>query len=289
MTIEPLFNISVEHGEGPVWDERNNNLYWVDLLAGTIYQGNIKTGQLSKKNVRQPLGSIALRESGGIVLAAHEGFGFTDMNEDAVIELFNNPQPFFPETRFNDGKVDPLGNFVAGTMTFAGDKPIGSLFLLKPDRSVKCIEKDLLLSNGVDWSPDGTTCYLADTNAHCIYAYHYDIKNGGISNRKKFIEFKDNEWPDGLCVDAGGNLWVAMWAGSSIMKFNVNGQLTDTIKLPVTHPTSCCFGGNDLSILFITTSKLVLSANQKSQQPWAGMILSIKTNSKGMIMRRYKG
>lgn len=289
MMVQPLFDISIEHGEGPVWDIATNKLYWVDLMIGDIYSGDIMTGKICKKSISQPLGSVALREKGGILVAAHQGFGFTDLKEDTQVDFFNNPQPAYPETRFNDGKVDPLGNFVAGTMTFDGKKDIGNVFLLKPDKNVICLENNLLLSNGIDWSPDGTKCYLADTNAHVVYSYDYIMDNGTLSNRKNFIDFNGDEWPDGLCVDTEGNLWIAMWGGSCIIKFDKNGKKIKAIELPVTHPTSCCFGGDDLSTLFITTSKLVLSDAERTTQPLAGKILTMQTGSKGQMMGKFKG
>lgn len=289
MTVQPVFDIGIEHGEGPLWDVATNSLYWVDLLVGDIYCGDIATGKVSKKSIGQPLGVIALRQNGGIVVAAYQGFGFTDMKEDTAVDFFNNPQPAYPETRFNDGKVDPLGNFVAGTMTFDGIKPIGNLFSLHTNKETICLESNLLLSNGIDWSPDGTKCYLADTNAHVVYSYDYHINNGTLSNRKNFIDFTGDECPDGLCVDTEGNLWIAMWGGSCINQFDKNGTKIKTIELPVTHPTSCCFGGNDLSTLFITTSRLPLSNKQKEEQLFAGKILSLQVNNKGQIMRRFKG
>jgi len=289
MEVQPIFDINIEHGEGPLWDVATSTFYWVDLLAGDIYYGNIATEKVAKKSIGQPLGTIALRENGGIVVAAHQGFGFTDITEGTPVTFFNNPQPAYPETRFNDGKVDPLGNFVAGTMTFDGLKPIGNLFSLNGNKKSICLESNLLLSNGMDWSPDGTKCYLADTNAHVVYSYDYHSNNGTLSNKKYFIDFNANQWPDGLCVDTEGNLWIAMWGGSCIILFDSNGNKMKTIKVPVSYPTSCCFGGDDLSTLFITTSKLVLSNKQKEEQLLAGKMLCVQTENKGQIMRRFKG
>lgn len=289
MIASPVFDISVQHGEGPLWDSVTNSFYWVDLVVGDIYCGNSATGKVDKKSIGQPVGVMALRQSEGIVVAAHQGFGFTDMKENTPVKFFNNPQPAYPETRFNDGKVDPLGNFVAGTMTFDGMKPIGNLFSLNSNKETICLESNLLLSNGIDWSPDGTKCYLADTNAHVIYSYDYNINNGTLSNRKNFIDFNHDEWPDGLCIDTEGNLWIAMWGGSCIIKFDKNGKKLKAIELPVSHPTSCCFGGDDLSMLFITTSKLPLSNTQKEEQLLAGKVLCMQTENKGQIMRRFKG
>ena len=287
--IETVFDVILKHGEGPVWDVANNRLYWVDLFAGDIYSGDPTTGKFEKKNLGQPVGVVALRENGGFVFAAHEGFGFTDISPDSPVTFFSNPQPYFPLTRFNDGKVDPLGNFVAGTMTFNGMKPFGNLFQLGPDQMVQGIERSLMLSNGMDWSPCGTIFYLADTNNRVVYAYDYNLADGSISNRKNFIEFDEHEFPDGLCVDEAGNLWIAIWGGGMILQFDNCGKRCNKIELPVTHPTSCWFGGEGLSTLFITSSQHSLTDMQKQQQPLAGKIFTIQPDCKGQAMRRYAG
>ncbi len=287
MIIGTPFDLTIDHGEGPVWDVITHRLYWVDMFAGDFYSGDPASGKFEKRNIGQPIGVVALRQKGGFVFAAHEGFGITDISPDSCITLFNNPQPYFPETRFNDGKVDPLGNLIAGTMTFNGMKPIGNLFQLRPDRTVQCIERDLLLSNGMDWSPAGTVFYLADTNGHVVYSYDYNPADASISNRKNFIEFSEHEFPDGLCVDETGNLWIAMWGGGMILQFDSNGKRCSRIELPITHPTSCCFGGEGRTTLFITSSRRILTATEKAAQPLAGKILTIQTGNKGQEMRRY--
>jgi D-xylonolactonase len=289
MLVETVFDLNIEHGEGPLWDNTTNSLYWVDIFAGDFYKGDPATGVFLKKNIGQPIGTIALRQETGIVFAAHEGFGYTSIEENKPVIFFNNPQTNYPETRFNDGKVDPLGNFMAGTMTFDGQKPIGQLFQLRSNHTVQCLENELMLSNGMDWSPNGSQFFFADTVRQVIYQYDYNLKTGSISNRSNFIEFKKDEFPDGFCMDTAGNFWVAMWGSSKILQFNDQGKRIAAIDLPVTYPTSCCFGGADLSTLYITTSKIELSETERIKEPLAGKILKIETNSKGQLMRRYQG
>lgn len=289
MLVESAFHLNIEHGEGPLWDHATHSLYWVDLFAGDFYKGDPVTGTFSKKNIGQPIGTIALKQSGGIVFAAHEGFGFTSIEENMPVVFFNNPQTNYPETRFNDGKVDPLGNFVAGTMTFDGQKPIGQLFQLSSNNKVQCLENQLMLSNGMDWSVDGSQFFFVDTVRQVMYQYDYNIKDGAISNRSNFIEFEKDEFPDGFCMDAAGNFWVAIWGSSKILQFDNSGKRMGSIDLPVSYPTSCCFGGADLSTLFITTSKVELSETDRLKEPLAGTILKIETNSKGQLMRRFQG
>lgn len=289
MRVETIFNINIEHGEGPVWDAESNSLYWVNIFAGEFYQGNPIEGTCVNKNIGQPIGALALRASGGIIVAAHEGFGFTTMELNDPVQFFNNPQLDYPLTRFNDGKIDPLGNFIAGTMTFDGKQPIGELYQLNKQQNTYCIEKNLRISNGMDWSPCGNYFYFTDTMQQTIFQYDFNQSNGAISNRKQYINFEKEEYPDGFCIDANGGFWVAIWGGSKILRFSADGKRMGAIDLPVAYPTSCCFGGTDLSTLYITTSRVELSETERKNQPLAGRLLKIETNSKGQLMRKYQG
>jgi D-xylonolactonase len=286
--IQPLFNIRAEHGESPVWDEIGGMFYWVDLLKGQFHKASLHTGNLETFEVGQPLGVLALRERGGYVLAIKEGFAFYD-DGTKKLTLINDPEAHLPETRFNDGAIDPAGRFLAGTMEFNGSRPIGSLYSLSSDLQVSQLETSIYITNGMDWNPAGDSFFLTDTNRHLIYKYNYDVETGEIKDRNVFIAFDENEFPDGMCIDAEGSLWVAMWNGGKISRFDSEGKKIGDILLPVQYPTSCCFGGEDLSRLLITTSTLLLNEKEKNANPLSGRILSIETDTRGQYMRKFKG
>lgn len=286
--IQPLFNLWTEHGESPVWDEEKKIFYWVDLLKGRFHRASLYAGNPETFDVGQPLGVLALRAKGGLVLALQNGFAFYDDNEYKVIPIAD-PEAGLPETRFNDGAIDPLGRFLAGTMDFDGKAPIGSLYCMDRDLHISRLENSMYIPNGMDWNPQCDSFFLTDTNKHVIYKYDYDIETGKIKNRRDFIVFGENEFPDGMCIDANGHLWVAMWNGARISRFDAEGKKVEDIPLPVQYPTSCCFGGDDMSTLLITTSILQLTEKEKKDSPLAGRVLAFETDATGQYMKRFKG
>ncbi len=295
-TVTPRFDVVAEHGEGPLWDPVSQTLYWVDLLQGlffTVRPGSADppTESVVKRSMGKPLGVLALREQGGFVMALGDGFALYNetTNELTWLHRPETSQSDVAPTRFNDGAVDPAGRFLAGTMVVDGSQNIGNLYSLDTERNLTRLEQNLYIPNGMNWSLDEKTFFLTDTGDHVIYAYDYDRSSGHIANRRTFIRFNDDEFPDGMTADTTGGFWVAMWSGGCIRRFDASGKPLETIALPVTHPTSCCFGGKDLNELFITTSRLALSGAERAAQPLAGRMLHLVTNVTGQVQRRYRG
>ncbi|MDW7693546.1 SMP-30/gluconolactonase/LRE family protein [Flammeovirgaceae bacterium SG7u.111] len=285
--VKHRFAIRSEHGEGPVWDEKAKKFYWVDLLRGKYYKADANTGVVKGYEMGQPLGVMALCNEGSVVAALKDGFAYYNEKAD-ILEIMENPEKSLPETRFNDGAVDPKGRFLAGTMKHDGSKPIGSLYSFETGKKAKKLEEDIYITSGMDWSVDGKTFFLTDTNRHVIWAYDYDLETGNISNRRDHIVFGKDEYPDGMCIDSEGGFWVAMWEGSKLSHFDADGNKIEDIPLPVKYPTSCCFGGDDMKELFITTSLLELDDEEREETRTAGKVLSIRTNVKGKKQYRFR-
>ncbi len=286
--ISPLFCVRARHGEGPVWDPIGQQFYWVDLMQGQFFKAGWKSGVVETHTVGQALGVMALRENGEVVMALRDGFFFYDTHTRELTEI----QPIekeVSETRFNDGAVDPQGRFWAATMAYDGQKPIGNLYRLDADLSVHKMEPNTMLANGMGWTAGRKTYYFADTERHVIYAYDYEPETGHISNRRNFIEFDADSYPDGLTVDAEDGIWVAMWGAGVIRRFDAKGKKVEDIPVPVTHPTSCCFGGPEMKHLLITTSQRPLSKTEKAEQPLAGRCLMMETEVVGQVEPRFKG
>lgn len=287
--IDQVFETTLEHGEGPFWDEVRQEYFWVDLLQGIYYRGSTETGHLKKQAVGQPLGVMALREQGGQVMAVRDGFGFFD-EESLQLELIQpSPEQDNREVRFNDGVVSPQGQFWAGTMEWDGKKKIGKLFRLNTDHSFTTLETDLFIPNGMGWNTKVDTFFMIDTGQHCVFAYDYDLQNDGITNRRVFIQFEDNENPDGMAIDAQDHFWIAMWGGAKIIHLDQDGNKVEEILLPVPFPTSCCFGGGNLDQLFITSSRITMNQDQIDQYPLSGTSFVIPTNRKGKPGYRFAG
>lgn len=286
----PLFDTVVEHGEGPVWDSIGQQLYWVDLLAGNYLKGDIITKSIEVHSIGQPLGFFALRENNdGLVMGVRDGFGFYDEKKSTFTLIEPSPEQYNSRVRFNDGAVDPMGRLFGGTMEWDGAENMGKLFRLNTDHSWNLLEENIHITNGMDWNSKKDTFFMIDTLRHAVYAYDYDLKLGGISNKRTHIQFSETEFPDGMTIDSEDGFWIAMWEGSKVIHFDQNGVKIEEITLPVLHPTSCCFGGSDMKTLFITTSKLPLTNQQLIDYPLAGQVFMVKTETKGQVVSRYKG
>ncbi|WP_373517435.1 SMP-30/gluconolactonase/LRE family protein [Pricia sp.] len=289
MKATPILDIKPIHGEGPLWCPAQQKFYCVDLIKGSYFKVDWKTGKSQEFNVGQELGVIALCESGKIVAGVRDGFGFYDGTTDRLELVANSPEIDVPERRMNDGAVDPKGRFFAGTMEYDGVNPTGNLYRLDADHSVHQLETDIFITNGMGWSPDQKTYFMIDTSRNVLYAYDYDIETGNISNRRNHIEWSKNEFPDGMTVDSEGGFWVAMWEGSKVSHFNAEGHWIEDIAVPVRHVTSCCFGGENLKILLITTSRIDLSREEQEANPLAGRCFAVETDTVGQVEPKFKG
>lgn len=289
MQVKPIFDIHPVHGEGPVWCPITQKFYCVDLLKGSYFKVDWKRGSVEEFNVGQELGVMALCDNGKIVVGVRDGFGFYNETTNQLKLVPDSPEMEITERRMNDGAVDPAGRFFAGTMEYDGANATGKLYRLNHDHSWVTLEENIYITNGMGWSPDSKTFYMIDTNRNVMYSYDYNLENGAIANRKNHITWPDNEYPDGMTIDSEGGFWVAMWEGYKVSHFNATGKWIEDIPLPVKHVTSCCFGGDDLKTLLITTSRLNLSETERAENPLAGRCFKVETNIKGQMEPRYKG
>jgi sugar lactone lactonase YvrE len=249
--VDAVTSIRAEVGEGPVWDDGERILWWVDLLAGFVHRTDPQTGETTTRRYGRPVGSVALRRGGGHVLADRDGFCLLagDGSVDRQIA-------FLPDGhRMNDAKVDPAGRFLAGSAEFGFAPQAGALHSLEPDGSRRVLLDGLTLPNGLGWSPDGDRFYLVDSEQGWLRSWSYDPGDGSLGPARDLVLFtRPGEVPDGLCVDAQGALWVAIWGGSRVERYSPDGDLLATLQLPVTQPSSCAFGGAGLITLFITSA-----------------------------------
>lgn len=287
--VEVIIETPAELGEGPVWDPRARVLYWVDILPGNVHRYDPRTNTDVVFPIGQAVGAVAPRAAGGLVLAVRDGFGLLDL-DTGHWEMIASVEAETPGNRMNDGAVDSRGRFWAGTMAFAEDPEVGSLYRLDANHQVELVLQRVSVSNGIGWSPDDWTMYYADTPTHTVDAFDFDPPTGQISNRRPFITISpEHGGPDGLTVDSEGYLWVALWGGWSVRRYSPTGELDRTIDLPVDHVTSCAFGGNDLSELYITTAWHNLSAAERQDQPHAGCLFRCRPGVTGVPAPPYAG
>ncbi len=288
--VELLVDERALVGEGPLWDEEEQVLYWVDILNSRLFIYDPASGENRTLDVGQHVGTVVTRASGGLMLAVREGFASFDL-ETQELTLIANPEAHVTGNRFNDGKCDPAGRFWAGTMAYENPKDSGSLYRLDTDLSVHKMFGGVAISNGIVWSLDHTTMYYVDTLRKNVRAWDYDNETGDIANERAIIDVPEEAgMPDGMAIDSEGMLWVAHYGGARVSRWNPgSGELLEEIPLPVTQVTACAFGGPDLKTLFITSAAQELDAEELARQPLAGGLFAIETPYRGVPSFRFGG
>jgi sugar lactone lactonase YvrE len=250
MQISKLDLPKCQVGEGPVWDVAEQALYYIDIVAQAVFRWDPDSGDLQRWALPDMVGSMALRESGGAIVALASGVHSLDFATGEVAPIAANPDA---GVQLADGKVDRAGRFVFGTSDRKMAEPKGGLYSLKRGRLTQ-LDDDIHLGNGPCWSPDDRTLYHADSLRHLIYAYDYDLETGRASNRRPF--FDSSPWgpiPDGATVDAEGNLWTAICEGGVVLCLSPEGQVLREIAFPTRIPASVMFFGPRLDRLFVPT------------------------------------
>lgn len=288
--VRCVVDAQAEIGESAVWDDRYHLLYWVDIPGKKLHRFDPATGQDAVWDMPKDPGAVALREAGGVVLAMRDGFyGFDFM--DPTPHLLARVEGEPATNRLNDGRVDAAGRFWSGTVNEASRDPTGALYCLGVDRRVERKFGSIGCSNSLCWSPDGKTMYHADSFTWQVHAWDFDAATGAIDNRRLFIDVPRAEegFTDGATVDAEGCLWAAHWGHGRVKRYDPTGRLMDTIQLPATNLTCPCFGGRDLTTLYVTSATFRLSDEQRARQPLAGGLFAIETEVKGLPENRYAG
>lgn len=277
-------------GEGAVWVADRQRLYWVDIMGKSAHVYNPASGADQVIDVGQPIGTLAPRRKGGLVLALKTGLYFFE-EESGRLQKIAAPEDHLPENRFNDGKCDPGGRFWAGTMSDAFESGAGSLYRLDADLSLHRLVDKITVSNGMTWSLDARSMYYIDTPTQTVWAFDYDNATGDLSNRRPAISIpKEEGGPDGMTIDAEGMLWVAMWQGWQVNRYNpLTGEKLASIPVPVARVTSCAFGGPNLDELYITTAHINIPTAEWESQPHAGGLFKVKPGVMGVPSFSFAG
>lgn len=284
--VKLVFAAHDELGEGPRWHPQEQCLYWVDIEAKHYHRLHTATHTHQIFEIGELVGVLAFRGRGGLILASERGFSFFDP-EMQKLEHIGDPEAHKPTTQFNDGAVDRLGRFWAGTL---GDPFKNSLYRIDPDLSIHIMDTGFDVSNGMGWSPDNRVMYFTDSTPGVIYAYDYDLATGSISNRRAFVNRSGQPGvPDGLTVDADGFVWSAIWGGYCIEQYDPAGKLERKIELPVGYPTSMAFGGENLDELYITSALYEIPKEERNRFPLDGGLFCIKGLAKGIVETKFAG
>lgn len=268
-------------GEGARWDARRDELLRVDILAGRVYRDRIADDggliPVQTYDVAGTVGAIApIDGDGGWLLAANRGI--VHLSPDGSVRSLAELAP--QGTRMNDAACDPKGRFWAGTT--ADRAGAAALYRLDVDGRTELMLDGLTTSNGLDWSPDSRTMYLADSGPRVVHAFDFDADRGAISNGRVLISLSDHSGtPDGLTVDADGDLWVAIWGAGRIHRYSADGALRQELIVPAAQTTSCAFAGHGLHRLYVTTATEDFNEEQRRADPAAGLVYRFETIATG--------
>ena len=281
-------------GEGPIWQPLDGSIWWVDVFAPAIYRLDTASGAVSHRPLPKRAAAVVPRSGGGVVVVLRSALAALETIDGEVrylaIENFE-----LNRFRFNDAKVDDRGRVWVGTF----DPAVTAL-----DGTLRCIggtplamsapfDRGMGVSNGIGWSPDRRTMYFTDTLAKLIYAYDFDLDSGTASNRRVCVKPKAAagalDGPDGLAVDRDGNVWSAQFGSWRIDCYAPNGTLLRSVRMPTARPTSCIFGGKDLSTLYVTTATMLLTTEELAAQPYAGSLLVLDVGTAGTPVGSFVG
>ena len=279
-----------EMGETPIWVPEERALYWVDIPTHTIFRVEPATGVKDSFKPDMPVRGLCRRAGGGWLLITDAGLAFWDPPSNSC-EFIVDPFAGKPDLQFNDGMIDRQGRLVTGSFNSARlEAPDGALFRLDADHGLHRLDNNLVLSNGIAVSPDGTTLYVSEMFANKITTYDYDSDTGTVTNRRVFVEIpKEAGMPDGLTVDSQGFVWAAHWGGWRVTRYDPAGKLEREIRLPVELVTCIGFGGENLDELYITSAWYNLSESQRKGQPLAGDLFRITTDVRGIVEPGFAG
>lgn len=276
MNAELLFDARATLGEGTTWDAKTQTLYWVDILEKKIYADTELFIDLDEF-----IGCLAPCKNGHLILGKRASF--VDLEPATAQQTVLYTLTESANNRMNDGKCDPAGRFLAGTMAMDEKQKAGNLYSFN-GKDAEVLIPNVTISNGMAWSPNHKTFYYIDTPTREVKAFDYDLKTGKIANPRIAITIpKSFGWPDGMTSDTQGNVWIALWGGAQITKWNPNtGQLLEKISVPALNTSCCAFGGKNMNELFITSARHGMSNEEIKKYPLSGGLFKVITNVEGM-------
>lgn len=270
-------------GECPLWSVVEQVLYFVDIKRCRIHRFDPQTGDLDTLELTEEVGCIGLVTGGGFIGGLRSGIWLIDAHGKPVRKLADNPEDQVV-SRFNDGMVDPMGRFIAGTVDESREKGIAGLY--RYDRNgLAQLANGLLTSNGVAFSPDGMRLYHADTLRYTLYTYDYAPETGAATNRQIFARFgsdMDKGRPDGGAVDVHGCYWTALFEGGRVRRYSPDGTLLAEYPVPVKCPTMVTFGGADMRTLYCTSASFGRSDAELAAFPLSGGLFAMRTDVPGL-------
>ncbi len=264
--------------EGPFWHE--NTIHWLDIERHLLFRHEDGQAKVVYEFPSE-VGCVAPARAGGFICGLDDGI--YRLSAEGELTKLADPDPGNEDVRFNDGKVDPCGRFVAGTISKSRSQTANLYSLSADGASCSKVHGPVTNSNGLAWSKDGKSLFYIDTPTRQIQQFDYDLDTGALSNGRVVVEITEEDGkPDGMCIDQDDCLWVGHFRGAQIARYNpATGEKMQKLSLPCSNVTSCCFGGERFDLLYITTASIALSDEQKAEQPHAGKVFVCKVEAKG--------
>lgn len=276
-------------GEGALWHPVEKKLYWINIEGRQLHIFDPASKKDSVFDVHERIGTVVPVEAGGILIALQTGIHCMD-TKTGKTRFITNPLPD-PAIRFNDGKCDPSGRFWVGSMHLEQITGLASLYRMDTDHSMHKMVDHVTISNGIVWSADRKKMYYIDSPLNTVDVFDYDDPSGSIHNRRVAVTIPgETGGPDGMTIDAEGKLWVALWGGYAVGRFDPEtGELLQKVEVPAPNITSCAFGDDDLGTLYITTATQDMDETQLKKYPVSGGVFSARPGVKGVPAPFYKG
>jgi sugar lactone lactonase YvrE len=284
MSLAVALDIRAELGECPVWSVEEQALYFVDIKGRALHRFDPATGEHRAMAMPEEIGCCAFVKGGGFIAGFRSGLWLLDREGRPGAKLADNPEDQ-RTSRFNDGRIDPAGRLLAGTI----DEPKagGNAHLYRYDRrGLVALAGGLLTSNGVAFSPDGRFLYHSDTPTFTVWRYAYDPATGEATDKTLFVRLDptdtDRGRPDGAAVDQEGCYWTALFEGGRIQRYSPDGRLLAEYPVPARCPTMVCFGGPDLKTLYVTSARTGRSDEELAELPHSGSLFAMRVDVPGL-------
>ena len=278
-------------GEGPLWQEQEARLYWLDLRKPAIYRFDPATGRNArvKADLKGYIGAMVFRHDGAMIVLDQRAI-FAVNPKTGSLKRLAKPVSEMRQLMFNDAKCDRQGNLWTGVGDRKETRPVGVFYRLTPKGKVTKVDSKFICPNGPAFSTDGRVCYFADSNAAKIYRYDIDPSSARVGARRLFAAVPEGQGlPDGMTVDAEGGIWCCHWDGWRVTRYSPDGAGDRVIELPVPRPTSVAFGGADLDTLYITSASFDLSRQQLKEAPLSGSLFACRPGGRGLVEPRFAG
>lgn len=282
-SISHFVGVQATLGESPVWDIARQTLYYIDITAGSIFA--IKPGNRHTEVYRSAgrVGALALTQAGNLIFTEDAHVALLTLPARQVVTRLGEASSN-QTYRYNDGACSPQGQFISGLMDERHSAQSGRLHSYGAEGKKRVLLSGMGLPNGIAWSADGGTIYFVDSVAQTIYQAPWPLTKGQPLQPRVFAHTPaELGRPDGIALDVDGNLWVCQFNGGCLLHYSASGQLLRKVELPVPRPTSCCFGGEELKTLYITSARFGMSEQELRRFPLSGDIFQLGVSSAGLV------